>query len=43
MLGLVQYYTVQGSANLNSYLRNPSFSLYENKVYNEMILNLHNK
>ena len=40
MLGLVQYYTVQGSANLNSYLRNPSFSLYENKVYNEMILNL---
>ena len=40
MLGLVQYYTVQGSANLNSYLRNPSFSLYENKIYNEMILNL---
>jgi hypothetical protein len=39
MLGLVQYYTVQGSANLNSYLRNPSFSLYENKIFNEMIMN----
>lgn len=37
MLGLVQYYTVQGSANLNSYLRNPSFSLYENEIYNNII------
>ena len=37
MLGLVQYYTVQGSANLNSYLRNPSFSLYENEIYNSII------
>jgi hypothetical protein len=40
MLGLVQYYTVQGSANLNAYLRNPSFRTYENKLYNIMIENL---
>jgi hypothetical protein len=37
MLGLVQYYTVQGSANLNSYLRNPSFNLYLNEIYNKII------
>jgi hypothetical protein len=42
MLGLVQYYTVQGSANLNSYLRNPSFSLYENEIYNTIIKKMWN-
>jgi hypothetical protein len=40
MLGLVQYYTVQGSSNLNSYLRNPSFNLYENEIYNKIIKNM---
>jgi hypothetical protein len=40
MLGLIQYYTIQGSANLNSYLRNSSFSHYENKIYNRIIMNL---
>ncbi len=42
MLGLVQYYTVQGSSNLNSYLRNPSFSLYENEIYNKIIKKMWN-
>lgn len=37
MLGLVQYYTIQGSANINSYLRNPSFSIYANEIYNKII------
>jgi hypothetical protein len=40
MLGLIQYYTVQGSANLNAYLRNSSFSHHENIVYNKIIMNL---
>ena len=40
MLGLVQYYTVQGSANINTYLRNPQFTFYENTVYNTIIENL---
>jgi glycosyltransferase involved in cell wall biosynthesis len=35
MLGLVQYYTVQGSANINSYLRSSQIHYYENKVYNK--------
>jgi hypothetical protein len=42
MLGLVQYYTVQGSSNINSYLRNPSFHLYFNEVYNKIIKNMWN-
>ncbi len=42
MLGLIQYYTIQGSANLNSYLRNPSFSHHENIIYNKIIMNLWN-
>ena len=40
MLGLIQYYTVQGSANLNSYLRNSNFSHHENLIYNKIIMNL---
>jgi len=42
MLGLIQYYTVQGSSNLNSYLRNPKFLLIKNDTYNEIIKNLWN-
>jgi len=40
MLGLIQYYTVQGSSNLNSYLRNPNFSKIKNETYNDIIKNL---
>jgi hypothetical protein len=40
LLGLIQYYTVQGSSNLNSYLRNPNFSKIKNETYNEIIKNL---
>jgi hypothetical protein len=42
LLGLIQYYTVQGSSNLNSYLRNPKFLLIKNDTYNEIIKNLWN-
>jgi len=42
LLGLIQYYTVQGSSNLNSYLRNPKFSIIKNDTYNEIIKNLWN-
>ena len=40
MLGLIQYYTVQGSSNINSYLRNPNFSRIKNDTYNDVIKNL---
>ena len=40
MLGLIQFYTVQGSSNLNSYLRNPKFSSIKNETYNDIIKNL---
>jgi hypothetical protein len=42
MLGLIQYYTVQGSSNLNTYLRNPNFSKIKNDTYNDIIINLWN-
>ena len=38
LLGLIQYYTITGSANLNAYLRNP-LSI-ENNTFDEMIANL---
>ena len=40
LLGLIQYYTITGSANLNAYLRNPNS--IQNNTFDEMITNLTN-
>jgi len=42
LLGLIQYYTIQGSANINSYLRNSNFSAVANNIYNNIIGTLWN-
>jgi len=42
LLGLIQYYTVQGSSNINSYLRNPALSKITNSTYNDIITKLWN-
>ena len=42
LLGLIQYYTITGSANINAYLRNPELNYVENNTYNIIIENLTN-
>jgi len=42
LLGLIQYYTITGSANINAYLRNPDINYVENDTFNEIIKNLTN-